>query len=85
MIASYKVKGNVGFIMYIADAFGYLGSVLVLFIKQFFGLQVSWTSFFITAVIAISTVGIAGTILAAVYFKRKYYSNMQNIHSFYAA
>ncbi|MEJ7830920.1 MAG: DUF5690 family protein [Segetibacter sp.] len=85
LIASYKVKGNVGFIMYIADAFGYLGSVLVLFIKQFFGLQVSWTNFFITAVIAISTLGIAGTILAAVYFKKKYYSNEQNIQPVYAA
>ncbi len=25
MIATYKVQSNVGFIMYISDAFGYLG------------------------------------------------------------
>ncbi len=30
MISTYSVKGNVGFVMYIADAFGYLGTVLVL-------------------------------------------------------
>ena len=85
MIASYKVKGNVGFIMYIADAFGYLGSVLVLFIKQFFGLNLSWTSFFINAVFIISAFGITGTILAAIYFRKKYYSNEQNIQIVYAA
>lgn len=85
MIASYKVKGNVGFIMYIADAFGYLGSVIVLFIKQFFGLNLSWTSFFINAIFIISAFGIAGTILAALYFRRKYYSTGQNIQPVYAA
>jgi MFS family permease len=74
MIASYKVKGNVGFIMYIADAFGYLGSVIVLFVKQFFGLHVSWITFFVDAVLGISVLGIAGTVMAAIYFKNKYYS-----------
>jgi hypothetical protein len=64
----------VGFIMYIADAFGYLGSVLVLFIKQFIGLRLSWTHFFIDAILGISVFGIAGTLLAAVYFRKKYFS-----------
>ena len=85
MIASFKVKGNVGLIMYVADAFGYLGSVLVLFVKQFFGLHLSWTSFFINVIFIISTFGIAGTILAAVYFRKKYYSGNQNTEPAYAA
>jgi hypothetical protein len=84
MIASYKIKGNVAFIMYIADAFGYLGSVMVLFIKQFFGLKLSWTNFFINAVFIISAFGIAGTILAAMYFRKKYYMDRQNIKPVYA-
>ena len=72
MIASYRIKGNVGFIMYIADSFGYLGSILVLLCKEFTGLKVSWTGFFINAILAVSIAGIVGTLLAAVYFKRKY-------------
>lgn len=84
LIASYKVKGNVGFIMYIADAFGYLGSVIVLFAKQFFGLHLSWTTFFIYAVFSISCVGIAGTILSAIYFYRKYHADERNIQEAYA-
>jgi hypothetical protein len=85
MIASYKVKGNVGFIMYVADAFGYLGSVAVLFVKQFFALHLSWTTFFTGAVFIISTVGIAGTILSAIYFQRKYYVKEDAVGPAYAA
>lgn len=72
MIATYKVKSNIGFIMYVADAFGYLGSVLVLFLKEFMGVKLSWTNFFTDAVIIISIIGILGTSIAAFYFKRKY-------------
>lgn len=72
MIATYKVKSNIGFIMYIADAFGYLGSVLVLFLKEFIGVKLSWTNFFTDAVLIISVIGIVGTFIAAFYFKRKY-------------
>lgn len=58
MISTYSVKGNVGFVMYIADAFGYLGTVLVLLIKEFISFQFSWVVFFtflfsITAIIGI--------------------------------
>jgi len=34
-IASFKITGTVGFVMYLADAFGYLGSVGVLLYKEF--------------------------------------------------
>ncbi len=79
MIATYKVKSNIGFIMYIADAFGYLGSVMVLFIKEFMGVQLSWTNFFTDAVIIISVVGITGTIIAAFYFRKKYLTIQSSI------
>lgn len=84
MIASYRIKGNVGFVMYLADSFGYLGSVAVLFIKQFMGLRLSWTNFFIDAVIVICLLGVAGTIVAMLYFKRKYYSSQSLMGTSYA-
>ncbi len=46
MLALHKIKGNVGFVMYIADAFGYLGTVSVLLIKEFIPLQYNWVNFF---------------------------------------
>ena len=45
-ISVYKLKGNVGYLMYIADAFGYLGTILVLIIKEFVSFKVKWVSFF---------------------------------------
>jgi hypothetical protein len=84
MIASYRAKSNIGFIMYIADAFGYMGSVLILFVKNFIGVRLSWTSFFTQAVIFISIVGIAGTIVAAIYFRKKYLSVQSSLQTRYA-
>lgn len=74
MIASYRIRGNVGFVMYIADSFGYLGSVLVLALKEFSGVQLSWTQFFVQTVFVVSIAGIIGTVIAALYFRKKYYS-----------
>jgi hypothetical protein len=71
MIASFRIKGNVGFVMYIADAFGYLGTVIILLVKEFFGLHVSWTSFFINAILFITVFGMVGTTLTALYYRRR--------------
>ncbi len=46
MLAAYKVPGNVGFVIYIADAFGYLGTVVVLLVKEFISIKFSWVDFF---------------------------------------
>ncbi|WP_227818715.1 DUF5690 family protein, partial [Klebsiella aerogenes] len=46
MLSTYKIRANVGFVMYIADAFGYLGTVAVLLIKEFFSIKYSWVTFF---------------------------------------
>jgi hypothetical protein len=75
MIATYKVAGNVGFVMYIADAFGYLGSLLILFLKEFSGLHISWMQFFIQTTILCSGAGIVLVAAGMFYFSRKQYSN----------
>lgn len=45
-ISVYKINGNVGFVMYIADAFGYLGTVVVLLIKEMLPIHYNWNVFF---------------------------------------
>lgn len=74
MIASYRLTANVGFLMYISDSFGYLGSVVLLLIKELIGIHLSWLNFFTTIVIIISVFGIVGTFIASVYFKKKHIS-----------
>jgi len=72
MIAAFQYAGTVGFIMYVADSFGYLGSVSVLFFKEFGFAKVSWLNFFISSGYFIS---ISGTLLmtgSMIYFHQKY-------------
>ncbi len=83
MIATYRINGNVGFIMYVADSFGYLGSILVLFFKQFFAVKLTWTNFFTNAIFMICVFGIAGTVLSAIYFHRKFFKVTPSIPSLY--
>ena len=57
MIAAFKIKGNIGFLIYLADAFGYLGSATVMVYKDFGAPLGSYSSFFemacyITAVVS---------------------------------
>jgi hypothetical protein len=63
MIATYKIQANFGFVMYIADAFGYLGTVMVLLIKEFIPIKYSWVNFFSFLFYA---AGIAGVVLIAI-------------------
>lgn len=48
LIALLHYNGNVGFLFYTADSLGYLGSVVILILKEFFKYDGSWTSFFIS-------------------------------------
>jgi hypothetical protein len=71
MLATFNYAGTVGFIMYLADAFGYLGSVSVLYIKEFIGLEIAWLQFFIISGYSISLVGSVLIISSMIYFHQK--------------
>ena len=77
MIASFRLIGNVGFLIYIIDAFGYLGSVSVMLFKETRKVQLQWTDFYANAVMGLAATGIAGTIFALIYFSVKYRSQRQ--------
>ena len=47
LLATFHCSGTVGFIMYLADAFGYMGSIGVLLFKEFGFTKISWLVFFI--------------------------------------
>lgn len=72
MIATFKKGGNVGFLMYIADSFGYMGSMSVIISKSVFSNKLSWTTVYSHGVVYLSIVGVAGTFLALHYFNKKY-------------
>jgi MFS family permease len=72
MIATFRISGNVGFLMYLADSFGYMGSVLVILIKTLFHFQIHWSILYSWGVVGLSIFGVIGSLLALKYFNRKY-------------
>lgn len=71
MLATFRVTGNVGFMMYIADSGGYMGSVLVILVKEFGGMHLSWASFYADTVMTLSSIGMLITLASALYFYGK--------------
>lgn len=71
MIATFRVVSNVGFLIYLADAFGYLGYVGVQLFRNFGAGEMSWLSFFTTMSYVMGIGGLALTAMAFVYFERK--------------
>ena len=72
LISTFKYASNVGFLIYIADAFGYVGSIGVLLSKEIFRIQLNWVTFFSSSVMILSVIGVAFTIYSLYYFSRKY-------------
>ena len=69
-IAASGRAGTAGFLIYVADACGYMSSLGLLVFYNFFGLRISWVGF----LVAISYVtALAGLVLVAgagLYFQR---------------
>ncbi len=72
LISTFKYASNVGFLIYIADSFGYLGSVGVLLSKEIFKVELNWVTFFSNSVIILSIIGSFLTYYSLHYFTKKY-------------
>jgi hypothetical protein len=70
-VAAGGRTGNAGFLIYVADSFGYGGSVALLLFRNFGGVQISWVRFLILISYVSAVVGVALVIGAAVYFHRR--------------
>lgn len=72
MIAAFRIDGNAGYLIYIADSFGYLGSMAVLLYKNFGQSSISWLQFFSMGTYIISGLGCLVSIASLIYFIRKH-------------
>lgn len=77
MIASFRIIGNVGFLIYLIDAFGYLGSVSVMLSKAWMSDQLRWSDYFAYMVVGVGVLGFVGTMISSVYFSKKYRLQMK--------
>jgi hypothetical protein len=64
MIAAFKQSGTVGFMITFADYYAYLGSILVLFYKNFFQKSINYLEFFIYLSYTVSVVYIVLILLS---------------------
>ncbi|WP_333596539.1 DUF5690 family protein [Chryseobacterium flavum] len=71
MIAAFEIKGNVGFLIYIVDSFGYLGSVLILLYKNFGSAQTSWLHFYINLNYIIAITVFVLSVIAFLAFRKR--------------
>jgi len=78
MIAAFKKVANVGFLIYLADSFGYLGSAGVLIYKNFGNSEISWLDFYTSSSLIVAIVGILFVILSIAYFTVKYNKQFKN-------
>lgn len=72
MLAAYKIPGNVGFLIYIADAFGYLGTVVVLLVKEFVHIHYTWVDFFTGMFYISAALGILFVLWSSILFTKIY-------------
>jgi hypothetical protein len=70
-VAASGRSGTAGFLIYVADACGYLSSVALLVFYNFVGLKLSWVSFLIEVSYVAAVAGLALVAGAAVYFHRR--------------
>jgi hypothetical protein len=71
LIAFSGRVATAGFLIYVADASGYLGSVLLLLWRNFGGFKLDWLQFFTISAYGTSLVGAVLTAFAALYFHQR--------------
>lgn len=70
LVAASGRIANAGFLIYVADSVGYLGSVVLLLWRNFGQASLDWLQFFTAGAYVTSVVGTAATAVAAIYFYR---------------
>ncbi|MCX2473770.1 DUF5690 family protein [Pedobacter sp. MC2016-05] len=68
MIASLHYKANVGFLIYIVDSVGYLGSFILLIFHELAGKGITWSNYFNQSLLITSLITTLAAILSLIYF-----------------
>jgi Family of unknown function (DUF5690) len=76
LIAAFGSAANAGFFIYVADSFGYLGSVGALIFKNFSSKEMSWFNFLKTTSYGLSIFGCLLILLSLWYFNLKFNKNL---------
>jgi len=70
-IAASGKTGTAGFLIYVADACGYLSSVALLVLYNFVGVKISWVEFLVVISWSAAAAGLVLVVAAGFYFRRR--------------
>jgi hypothetical protein len=70
IIAATREIGTAGFLIYLADASGYAGTVGLLLFRNFAAVELDWLSFFEMIAYATAGLGVVGIAVSALHFMR---------------
>ncbi|MFN4285312.1 MAG: DUF5690 family protein [Lacibacter sp.] len=79
LLATFRIAGNVGFLIYVADAWGYLGSIGIMLAKQLGMQQTSWVRFYSGLSLGLSLAGLLLSLFSYFYFRRKFLHMSQQV------
>lgn len=68
LLAMTRERGNLGFLMYLADAFGYLGYVVIMFSRKLFTGRENFLDFFASACWVALGASLLALFIASIYF-----------------
>jgi len=71
LIAASRQIGTAGFLIYLADTFGYCGSIALLLFKNFAAVELDWLAFFVQGAYVSSVVSVLLVITSALYFRAR--------------
>lgn len=71
MISAVGSTANAGFLLYLADSAGYVGSVGILLYKTFASPELSWLNFFIMACYWVAAIASVLVVRSLLYFSFK--------------
>ncbi len=71
LLAAFRYVGTAGFLIYVADACGYLGSVGILLYKNFGQQELSWLRFFTWSGYAVAGLGLCLMMGSWLYFRHR--------------
>lgn len=70
-IATFKISGNVGYLIYLSDFVGYVVSCTVLIAKDLLGFSTEWGAFFLQLSYGVGILGMVMVVISTGYFARK--------------
>ncbi|MDG2383120.1 MAG: DUF5690 family protein [Pirellulaceae bacterium] len=70
LVAAFREKATIGYLMYLADATGYLGYVAIMLFREWFSPEIDFLAFFINVSYGIAILCLLVTFLLVIYYSK---------------